>query len=165
MNTDPSQLADNAMHIIILPSSGIESADYKRIEPTASSPPARYGHSTAMIDDQIYVFGGSNENGPLEERGKVWVYDTDTDSWSSLEPKGGYVPEGRTWASATASPQPQPEHRRADENVAPQMPPDPEKMVPELLTPSTYGTFVIYGGSSSSTQEFVSLLNIVTSEY
>lgn len=72
------------MHIIILASSGIESTDYKRLEPTSSSPPARYGHSTAVIDDQIYIFGGSNTNGPLEEKGKVWVFDTDTNSWSSL---------------------------------------------------------------------------------
>ncbi|KAH0291926.1 galactose oxidase [Aureobasidium namibiae CBS 147.97] len=144
--TDGDQLADNAMHIIILPSSGIESTDYKCLESTSSSPPARYGHSTAVIDDQIYVFGGSNANGPLEEKGKVWVFDTDTNSWSGLNAAVGDVPKARVWAAATASVQPQPEHQRTDENVAPQLPPDPAKMVPEPLSPSTYGTFVLYGG-------------------
>ena len=134
------------MHIIILPSSGIESTDYIRLEPTSSSPPARYGHSTAVIDDQIYIFGGSNASGPLEEKGKVWVFDTDTNSWSSLNAAVGDVPKARVWAAATASVQPQPEHQRTDENVAPQLPPDPAKMVPEPLSPSTYGTFVVYGG-------------------
>lgn len=133
------------MHIIILPSSGIESTDYRRLEPTASSPPARYGHCSAIIDDQIYVFGGSDANGPLEEKGRVWVFDTDTNSWSSIDAAVGDVPKARAWAAATANAQPQPEHCRTDENVAPQLPPDPAKMVPEPLKPSTYGTFVVYG--------------------
>ncbi|THW33606.1 galactose oxidase [Aureobasidium pullulans] len=147
--TDGDELADNAMHIIILPSSGIESTDYRRLGPTASSPPARYGHSSAIIDDQIYVFGGFDANGPLEEKGRVWVFDTDTNSWSSIDAAVGDVPKARAWAAATASAQPQPEHRRTDENVAPQLPPDPAKMVPEPLKPSTYGTFVVYGGLPS----------------
>ncbi|THV89011.1 galactose oxidase [Aureobasidium pullulans] len=150
--TDGDELADNAMHIIILPSSGIESTDYRRLEPTASSPPARYGHCSAIIDDQIYVSGGSDVNGPLEEKGRVWVFDTDTNSWSSIDAAVGDVPKARVWAAATASAQPQPEHRRTDENVAPQLPPDPEKMVPEPLKPSTYGTFVVYGGVTEKGQ-------------
>ncbi|KAK6001836.1 hypothetical protein QM012_002326 [Aureobasidium pullulans] len=144
--THGDQLADNAMHMIILPSSGIESTDYQRLEPTSASPPARFGHSTAVIDDQIYVFGGSDANGPLEEKGRVWVFDTDTNSWSSLDAAVGDVPKARVWAAATASAQPQPEHKRTDEDVAPQLPPDPAKMVPEPLSPSTYGTLVVYGG-------------------
>lgn len=134
------------MHMIILPSSGIESTDYKCIEPTSASPPARYGHSAAVIDDQIYIFGGSNVNGPLEEKGKVWVFDTDTNSWTSLNVVAGDVPKARIWAAATATTQPQPQHQRTDENVAPQLPPDPAKTAPEPLSPSTYGTFVVYGG-------------------
>ncbi|CAD0108205.1 unnamed protein product [Aureobasidium uvarum] len=143
---DNGQLADNAMHMIILPSSGIESTDYQRLEPTSASPPARYGHSTAVIDDQIYVFGGSDANGLLNEKGKVWVFDTDTNSWSSLDAAVGDVPKPRKWAAATASVQPQPEHQRTDENVAPQLPPDPAKMLPEPLSPVTYGTFILFGG-------------------
>ncbi|KAH0362807.1 galactose oxidase, partial [Aureobasidium melanogenum] len=144
--THGNELADNAMHMIILPSSGIESTDYQRLEPTSASPPARYGHSTAVIDDQIYIFGGSDANGLLNEKGRVWVFNTDTNSWSSLDAAVGDVPKPRDFAAATASAQPQPEHQRADEDVAPQLPPDPAKMVPEPLTPSTYGTFVVFGG-------------------
>ncbi|KAI5197379.1 galactose oxidase [Aureobasidium subglaciale] len=145
--TEGDQLVDNAMHMIILPSSGIDSTDYQRLEPTSSSPPIRYGHSSAVIDDQIYIFGGSDANGPLEEKGRVWVFDTDRNSWSSLDAAVGDVPKPRTWAAATASSEPQPEHQRTDVNVAPQLPPDPAKMVPEPLSPSTYGTFVVYGGT------------------
>lgn len=134
------------MHMIIVPSSGIESTDYKRLEPSSASPPARYGHSSAVIDDQIYIFGGSNVNGPLEEKGKVWVFNTDTNSWSNLAATMGDVPKARMWAATTASVQPQPEHQRTDMNVAPQYPIDPAKMAPEPLRPSTYGTFVVYGG-------------------
>jgi hypothetical protein len=136
------------MHMIILPSSGIESTDYKRLEPTSTSPPARYSHSSAIIDDQIYIFGGSDAHGPLEEKGKVWVFHTDTNSWSSLSAALGDVPKARIWAAATSSAQPRPEHQRTDDNVAPQFPPDPAKMVPEPLRASTYGTFVVYGGVS-----------------
>jgi hypothetical protein len=136
------------MHMIILPSSGIESTDYKRLEPTSAPPPPRYGHSSAVIDDQIYIFGGSDAYGPLEEKGKVWVFDTDTNSWSSLSAAVGNIPKARIWAAATASVQPQPEHQRTDETVAPQFPLDPAKIVPEPLSSSTYGTFVVYGGGS-----------------
>lgn len=145
------------MHMIILPSSGIESTDYQRLEPTSASPPARYGHSAAVIDDQIYIFGGSDANGLLEEKGRVWVFDTDTNSWSSLDAAVGDVPRARYFAAATASAQPQPEHQRTDENVAPQLPPDPAKMVPEPLTPSTYGTFVVFGGICEDEDRYVDL--------
>lgn len=145
--------------MIILPSSGIESTDYQRLEPTSASPPARYGHSTAVIDDQIYIFGGSDANGLLEEKGRVWVFNTDTNSWSSLDAAVGDVPKARYFAAASASAQPQPEHQRTDENVAPQLPPDPAKMVPEPLTLSTYGTFVVFGGICESEDRYVDLLN------
>lgn len=156
--TDQYQLADNAMHMIILPSSGIESTDYQRLEPTSASPPARYGHSTAVIDDQIYIFGGSDENGLLNEKGRVWVFDTDTNSWSSLDAAVGDVPKPRNFAAAIASAQPQPKHQRTDEDVAPQLPPDPAKMVPEPLAPSTYGTFVVFGGIVEDEDRYVVLL-------
>lgn len=95
-------------------------------------------------------------NGPLEEKGRVWVFDTDTNSWSSIDAAVGDVPKAKVWAAATASARPQPEHRRTDENVAPQLPPDPAKMVPEPLKPSTYGTFVVYGGIAEKGQRYVS---------
>lgn len=66
------ELADNGMHIVILPSSGVESADYKQIEPTSQAPPARQGHTAAVIDDRIYFFGGASAEGqPTDEQGRV----------------------------------------------------------------------------------------------
>ena len=40
------ELADNDMHVVILPSSGVESADYKRIVATSEAPPK--GSDTAL---------------------------------------------------------------------------------------------------------------------
>lgn len=65
------QLADNDMHLVILPSSGVESADYKRVEATSEAPPKRYGARSAVIDDNIYIFGGKGEgDDPLDESGR-----------------------------------------------------------------------------------------------
>ncbi|KAI7545064.1 hypothetical protein KC316_g14923, partial [Hortaea werneckii] len=74
------ELADNDMHVIILPASGVESTDYRRIEATEGSPPRRWGHSAAVVDDRIYVFGGSGQDDgePIDEQGRVWVFNTAT---------------------------------------------------------------------------------------
>ena len=90
----------------------------------------------------------------------MWVFDTDTNSWSSLDAAVGDVPKARDYAAASASAQPQPKHQRTDENVAPQLPPDPANMVPEPLTPSTYGTFVVFGGVCEGEDRYVDFLVI-----
>jgi hypothetical protein len=60
-NEDGQQLADNDMHIVILPFSGVDGADYKRVEATSDAPPRRYGHRATVIDDRIYIFGGKTD--------------------------------------------------------------------------------------------------------
>lgn len=54
-------------------------------------PAPRVGHATAVIGTRIFVFGGRGgpDMKPLEERGRVWVYDTKTHLWSYLDP---YLP-------------------------------------------------------------------------
>lgn len=65
------EMADNDMHVVILPSSGVESSDYLRVEATGEAPPKRYGHRAAVVDEQIFVFGGKGEGeDPLDEAGR-----------------------------------------------------------------------------------------------
>ncbi|KAK4144145.1 uncharacterized protein C8A04DRAFT_11743 [Dichotomopilus funicola] len=56
-------------------------------------PPPRAGHATAVIGHRIFLFGGhtNGTNGgstvPLDEGGRVWVFDTRTHLWSFLDPQ------------------------------------------------------------------------------
>ncbi|KAK4547569.1 hypothetical protein LTR36_000526 [Oleoguttula mirabilis] len=150
------ELADNDMHIVILPSSGVEGADYRRIQATSEAPPPRWRHSAAVVDDSIYIFGGSGgEDGEaLDEQGRVWVFDTVMNTWSHLDAHGeGKRPEPRTKHAAVASEHPQSAQRRTDEGVAPQLPMDPAKVVPEPPAADSYGTLIVQGGKGRSGQQ------------
>ncbi|KAI7309724.1 galactose oxidase [Hortaea werneckii] len=150
------ELADNDMHVIILPASGVESTDYRRIEATEGAPPRRWGHSAAVVDDRIYVFGGSGQdNGePIDESGRVWVFNTATNAWYALDPHPeSKRPEPRSQHASAASEHPQPTQRPTGEGVAPQMPIDPAKEVPEPPAQDTYGTIIIQGGKAKSGEQ------------
>ncbi|KAI8299152.1 Nitrile-specifier protein 5 [Colletotrichum sp. SAR11_240] len=51
-------------------------------------PCPRVGHASAVIGSRIFVFGGRGgpELAPLEEAGRVWVFDTRTNTWTFLDP-------------------------------------------------------------------------------
>ncbi|KAK1754687.1 nitrile-specifier protein 2 [Echria macrotheca] len=51
-------------------------------------PGPRVGHASASIGHRIFVFGGRGgpEMDALDERGRVWVFDTRTHLWSYLDP-------------------------------------------------------------------------------
>ncbi|EFX03849.1 kelch repeat protein [Grosmannia clavigera kw1407] len=53
-----------------------------------SVPEPRVGHATAVIGNRIFLFGGRGgpAMAPLEERGRVWVFDTKAHTWSFLDP-------------------------------------------------------------------------------
>lgn len=126
---DDAEVSDNGMHIVILPSSGMESTDYKKIEASSDAPPKRYGHVAAVIEDRIHIFGGFAENGELlEENGRVWVFDTLSSKWSHYDPSGdGERPEPRAYSGVVASEHPRPVQPKPDQDVLPQDPGDPEK--------------------------------------
>lgn len=147
--TEDVAVAENAMHIVILPSSDFESTDYKKIEGTSDGPPQRYGHAAATIDDRIYVFGGFGADGQLlDENGRVWVFDTQSSKWSHLDPPGqSETPEPRAYHAAVASEHPRPVQPKIDQDILPQDPPDPETTMPEIADPNTYGTLIIQGGT------------------
>lgn len=78
-------------------------------------PAPRVGHATAVIGSRIFLFGGRGgaEMKPLEEGGRVWVFDTRSHAWSYLDPapaiKGGAIiphPAPRSYHCATATDRP-----------------------------------------------------------
>ncbi|CEJ91666.1 hypothetical protein VHEMI07364 [[Torrubiella] hemipterigena] len=82
----------------------------------SSVPEARVGHATALIGSRIFLFGGRGgpDMKPLEEAGRVWVFDTRTNTWSYLDPapaiKGGAIvphPAARSYHCATSYDRPQ----------------------------------------------------------
>ncbi|KAH8169406.1 galactose oxidase, central domain-containing protein [Sarocladium implicatum] len=89
-------------------------------------PSPRVGHASAVIGSRIFIFGGRGgpEMKPLDEAGRVWVFDTRTRGWSYLDPtpavQGGAIvarPSPRSYHCATATDRPrdfgQPQQRKA----------------------------------------------------
>lgn len=78
-------------------------------------PPPRVGHATAVIGHRIFLFGGrggADMSAPLDEGGRVWVFDTRTQLWSYLDPAPAaagadiVVPAPRSYHAAVATPKP-----------------------------------------------------------
>ena len=148
--TAPGELADNDMHVVILPSSGVMDADYTTIKarPEASggeTPASRKGHSSVVIGDSIYIFGGEVQDGK-EERGRIWAFHTLRNTWSFLDPTPeSAVPSQRTGHAVAASELPAPKDITYQEK-APQQPADPAQVVPEPAEEDTWGTLFVVGG-------------------
>lgn len=85
-------------------------------------PAARAGHCASVIGERIYVFGGSSPtrtadptvapNPPLEEDGKVFVFDTTSKAWEILGPDKERCKDGtplpRNYASSCCTVHPLP---------------------------------------------------------
>lgn len=85
-------------------------------------PCARVGHATAVIGNRIFLFGGRGgpDLKPLEEGGRIWVFDTKTHLWSHLDAQLPYAeplspaiagtkanyPAARSYHSAVSTDQP-----------------------------------------------------------
>jgi hypothetical protein len=139
------QLADNAMQIVILPSSGVLEADYTSIPARGREVPApRKGHTATVIGDSIYIFGGE---GVSPEKGRIWVYSTISNDWSHIDPSSpdAPYPAHRSGHAAASSDKPGPKDVTYQEK-APQQPADPTKVVPEPADAGTWGTIFIVGG-------------------
>jgi len=139
------------MHIIVLPAAGLEATDYRKIKSDSNAPPARCAHTAAVIDDQIYVYGGRNglKGEVLNEDGVVWVFDTISNRWSKLESSGlPLQPNSRSHHASVATDHPRDAARRTDDGTMPQQPPDPARgdILPEPEAATTYGTLIVYGG-------------------
>ena len=103
------------MHVLILPSGSSSSTDYRSIPARPDSaggpvPEKRVGHTAAIIGERIFIFGGrgGKEMTPLEENGRVWIYNTRTDTWSFLDPISGTpYPAARSYHSSVALEKPE----------------------------------------------------------
>ncbi|KAL2020935.1 hypothetical protein VTK56DRAFT_7822 [Thermocarpiscus australiensis] len=83
-------------------------------------PPPRVGHATAVIGHRIFLFGGRGgpDMTPLDEGGRVWVFDTRTHLWSFLDPVPAAsglaipVPPPRSYHCAVATTHPNIHHNK-----------------------------------------------------
>lgn len=154
--SESGKLADNAMHVIILPSSGVLEADYTSFPARAANgfddlPSPRKGHTSTVIGDSIYVFGGEGDN-PLEEKGRIWIYHTVRNTWTYLDPATDTLfPSQRSGHASASSDLPGPKTTTFKEK-APQAPADPSQVVPEPADPDSWGTIFIVGGRDSSSR-------------
>lgn len=152
-------LADNDMHIVILPSSGVLDADYTSKPARATNgfddvPRPRRGHTAVVIGDTIYVIGGEGEGVP-NESGRVWAYHTVSDTWSFLDPAPGtLIPSHRVGHTSASSDLPAAKTVTYQEK-APQQPADPSKNVPEPPLDDSWGTIFVVGGRNISNGELV----------
>ncbi|KAM4057819.1 galactose oxidase, central domain-containing protein [Hirsutella rhossiliensis] len=77
---------------------GKEPATAEDQQPSVSNPgdvPApRVGHATAVIGSRIFLFGGRGgpDMTPLDEAGRVWVFDTRSRTWTHLDPVPAVTP-------------------------------------------------------------------------
>ena len=140
---------DNKVHVFTLPQSEHDETDYQSIAATNHEglngpvPETRSGHTATVIDDRIYVFGGRDQVSlkPLEEKGRVWVFDSRMNHWSFLDPSEG-------------TPFPEPRHHHASAStVEPLQAPAGENEDQADYSSSAFddhGTLFIHGGCSDS---------------
>ena len=143
----PREPVDNHIHVFRLPHSEHDNTDYQAIPPASSEgvevPSPRVGHTAAVVDDRIYIFGGrgGKEMKPLEENGRVWVFDTQLNQWTFLDPvKGSPYPDARSY-HATAS------------TIHPLCTPIPQtegSVGPSLSGFDDHGTIFVHGGCPAS---------------
>jgi hypothetical protein len=160
-------LTDNDMHVVILPSSAVGEADYFKIparsrgtsgekETAIVVPKARKNHTAVVVGDNIYVYGGEDDTGAAadgpEHAGRIWIFDTKSNTWSSMDPSANSVttPPSRSHHTAAASEQPGPKTGPAPTDPLPQTPMDPAKLVPDIPDQDTWGTLLISGGKNLS---------------
>lgn len=157
----PREPVDNDMHVITLPSGTVTSADYRAIPAKPEKgggevPAKRVGQTAGVIGDRIFMFGGrgGKDMKALEEQGRVWVYDTRTDTWSYLDPAPGTTyPEARSYHSSVAMEKPEPSNMKSVKiDNATEMP-AAGKIAESAQTDEEkggYGTFFVHAGCPAS---------------
>ncbi|KAL8768279.1 MAG: hypothetical protein Q9209_005418 [Squamulea sp. 1 TL-2023] len=169
----PGKLADDNVHIIKLPAkkpTNVGEPEYKCVpslgegeDEKGKTPGARSGHTACAIGHRIYVFGGRGEDGkPIEEKGTLWVFDTELLSWSGLKVSGNKpssYPQARYGHSAVASEYPSPPSAVTSDTAsyAEQIKSTVAKL-PALVGKASpprepHGSIIICGGLSSSSSE------------
>lgn len=140
------QAVGNDVHVLTLPSSTVNDVDYQVFPAKGNTegnevPDPRIGHTAAVVNDRIYVYGGrgGDSTEALDEKGAVWEYDDKMAYWTRLDPvKGSQYPEARYNHSSTSTVHPLPS--REDHTEAGFGDVDPE----------AHGTIFVHGGCAAS---------------
>ncbi len=157
----PREPVDNDMHVITLPYDSVSSADYKTIpaKPEIAGgevPEQRVGHTAAVIGKRIFIFGGrgGKDMKPLQENGRVWVYDTRSDTWTYLDPVAGTpYPEARSYHSSVAIEKPEPPSMKGLKIDNAMEEPKAGRIAEDAQTDEEmggYGTFFVHAGCPAS---------------
>lgn len=157
----PREPVDNDMHIVTLPQDAVSSADYRAIpakpEITGGEvPEKRVGHTAGVIGERIFIFGGrgGKDMKPLEEKGRVWVYNTRIDSWTYLDPMPGTpFPAARSYHSSIAIEKPEPPNMKSLKYNQATEEPKIGKIAEAAQTDEEkggYGTFFVHAGCPAS---------------
>ncbi|KAI2623767.1 hypothetical protein GGS21DRAFT_533287 [Xylaria nigripes] len=85
-------------------------SDKGKAAEAAEVPCSRVGHATAVIGSRIFLFGGRSgfaSAATLEEKGRVWIFETKTQTWTYLDPHpSSPIPPARSYHSAVATDKP-----------------------------------------------------------
>ena len=162
--TEDGKLAGDEVHIVTLPlkNAGTEGKpDYKVVPSLGEGedgkvPGPRSGHTACAIGERIYVFGGKDGEGkPIEEMGRVYVFDTNTLGWNYIDPASdASIPSGRYLHGGAANEHPIP-NKSASENASySEQIQSTLGKIPSLIGKGSspqepHGTLVISGGYSS----------------
>ena len=164
--SSPEELADDEVHIVRIPSRksvGDGEPEYKCVPSLGEGnngdvPGPRSGHTACAIGDKIYLYGGRGKDmKPIEEKGRVWVFDTSTLHWSYLDALSETHPLARYHHSCVSSELPFSNINAPATTTYTEQIKSTVSKLPSLLskpTPSTepHGTLIICSGYSSSSE-------------
>ena len=134
-------------------------------------PGPRAGHTACAIGERIYVFGGKGqEDKPMEEMGRVWIFSTQTLAWSYIDPSSdASIPPARFLHGAAVSENPSPNKNVSEKASYGEQIQSAVGKIPNLIGKASspqepHGTLIISGGFSSpvSTLNDTWLFNIIS---
>lgn len=104
-----NELAGNELHILKLGNLQSSGPDYRAVPALPSQegddvPCARTGHTLVAVDDKLLLFGGYSDidrKTPIDENGRVWIFDPTTTTWSYVEPLSEKIPALHSHAAVT----------------------------------------------------------------
>ncbi|KAF2753127.1 galactose oxidase [Pseudovirgaria hyperparasitica] len=105
-----SALASNEVTVLNLNTTEQTTASVERVpchtaEKEQGAPAARARHTSVSARNKMFIFGGEDGQGkPVDEQGRLWVYDPATTSWLFLDPPPDTkFPSPRAGHASTAS--------------------------------------------------------------
>jgi hypothetical protein len=106
----PREPRDNDVHILDLsPSTSDNSgqrASLRSYAKASSSPLARVGTASTVVDGKIYYFSGRGgvDMAPIDEQGQLWQFDPDGAAWCTISPNDEFqpMPESRSYHCMTS---------------------------------------------------------------